>query len=178
MSRTSGLTEVAIIYRCWDTGMEEAEQEPGSKPVAVIADTADPTLQSSSAPDEEWVCLEVTEALALALWRTVMTHKGDGGGKLFPTRLAVRPTILSGKLLLRLWEALYPSFTFSFSACFLRRGASLRRESPSGKGAFPNRPQDSRTLESRRVAPCLCFGACASSSCVKPSLPRDGSAWE
>lgn len=44
MSRTSGLIAVAIIYYCWDTEMEKAEQEPESKPMTVSTEAAEPAL--------------------------------------------------------------------------------------------------------------------------------------
>lgn len=52
--------------------------------MAVKAEAAEPALQSIVAPDEEWAWLEDAEALALALWRTVMTHKGAWGRKAIP----------------------------------------------------------------------------------------------
>lgn len=88
--------------------------------------------------------------------------------------LAKRPTILSRKPLPRLRAALYPSsFTFLL-LCLFSQTLGLSPEERvllMGKGASRERPQDPRTLQSKRVAPRLCFGACASSRCAKSSWP-------
>lgn len=79
----------------------------------------------------------------------------------------MRPTILSGKPLPRLQEALYPVSVVLhiFLLClFFFQTLGLPPEEKVlllGEGASPGRPQDPRTLQSKRVAPCLCFGACA-----------------